>query len=224
MSIDSMHMPCQVEPSPSAEQRLLQAAGRKNIILKAAGHNTRLNLMYLIVRERQNGLTFMTLECTPTEYGCRVAKVVAKDMEGKILFTAIKFPEDHCLAIYSSENDLLAFESNGQVCDARGEVLLEISRHIFRRDSGRRHLEREHFFVNVMADHNIGLITSDHGHVRIGNKVTIEPKSWHAAVVLSYAAILHSEVYELDLLPIPEVTYLYNNEGLDNLFLFGTGA
>lgn len=180
----------------------------KAIWVRAAGYNSHLNIVYFdVMKHTFRDRRLLTLECTPKAGRRGLTKFVAKSSAGDAIFSAVEFPQQKALAIYSGKNILLAYQHKDKVMDGKGKTIVNIE----------ERLQSDRYGVKFCltessTDKSLTTITAVNKSIRI----EIRTKKLEGrpplviAILIAVALKLYYDAYEFDSSPIPEITYHYS--------------
>lgn len=193
----------------------LKASDCAALIIRAAGYNRYLNVVYFdVLRENHHRKSFLTLECTPTYWNRGLAQVVAKSKKGHIIFSAVSFPENKTLAIYSGIGNLLAYVCQNRIMAANDQQLMYVE------EKTLAYLDEKKWGSNLcfilydsLTGHKLAVINrrefAIRGYITHAQRELQQPLS--TAIFISFALGLFYSHYQFDDRPMPEITYHYND-------------
>ena len=201
-------------------------ANQPHLLVRAAGYNSSMNLVYYDVYVQASGTVIMTLECIPTVNQRGIVKFVARSYAKKVLFSAVHLPKDDILAFYDESNFLFCFQWKSKVLYPNQRELLTI-REVMRpayAQSSKLPIHYGYFDILSPACQVVATIqrvnyTCTQIHLPPGI-INYSTHVLRIAPILGITLKIYSVAYKLDRIPIPEITYCYKNEGRNIKELF----
>lgn len=185
------------------------------MILQAVGHSNLHKLTFMNVMNQITGKVYLSLEIAPGAKDRGFFKIKARSNRGQVIFTAINFPNGGVLVVYGPNGKLLSYLKKKSIRDRTHaqRLRMETSKdlkfdsldfHIFNR--------RQRAYT----------ISNRRQEVRIFKWPVhvVDVMSYEIAFVISYAAKLYSDHYELEKRPLPEINYMYEPQSDQCNFLF----
>ena len=171
------------------------------LLIRAAGYSMVKNLVYFEILAR--GCAVTTFECTPKRNTRGIVRLVAKDWQRNVLFTADQLPED-ILAIYSNNGNLLGYQLENRFIDRQGREYLSILRCS---DPHPRLSNPRHYYISRPRK-MIARIAYFRHHTEICADFT-DTKLLEIASILTFAIKKNSTTYKLDKTPLPVINCVY---------------
>lgn len=208
-----------VTDSYSRNNLLRQLNYDSTYTIRAAGRNSRLNLVYFNITDMTTNFVSLSLECTPSVDHVGFAKLVAKDEFDLELFTAVMFPADSCMAIYGTAGTLVGFEIDRHLRNGQGSAILTVNSAYNAEEDRRYYGSRGMAFrvVDPCAPKFNNVITKI--NARFCNIQVHTTRSYQGqktflkvAFDISFTVKLFFEVFKMDKYPIPEITYCYAHQ------------
>ena len=185
----------------------------QNLLVSAVGHSSRNNLMYYNVHPSNFSKSLMTLECTPSKDFQGIARLEGKNPKGETIFYAINAPDSNVLAVYGSNETLKGYLEDGIIYEnastyLNGQAVMRLKE----RDSGG-------VLIDLSTNNELVSFRSSRSSVEIQQspEISMDFDFLQTAMILSFAVKYFCYQFNLDEIPIPEISYRYN-EATNDIF------
>ena len=209
---------CQHSSSQTGVSQLLTT---DKTYIRPAGYSSKTNLIYFEKFKEAGGAVLFTIECTPRKDLKGFVKLVAKDPWNETIFSAVHFSDRNILAFYSRQNNLLGYLWNSAILDRENRQIMSVVS-VFQQPKNRedRYAELGRKFkildkqgrMTAILSRNGSLVRIYRDYRRIQNTGTTPVE---LATITFFAIKIYCEVYKLENVPLPEITYRYKDANKD---------